>query len=489
MMKRKMKKISRLIICSLMALALAAVPAFAARVAVTVEKLPLGEGFIVAPELVELSEGDDGESVLIDLLVSRNIYFQSYTDPALGFYLSAIRDPSNGKLLGMSFENMAAGWMYTVNNVFPNKSAGFYDLSDGDVMRWQYTEDWGADIGGNVEILGTGSLPDKDALIWKVAEMNAAGNNSGETYENALAVLEDINATAEQIETALAALNDDTGGEGEGEGGNEDESGGGNGGGGEPPTVDIKTETVPQKEMVSQGTVISNPKYDTVEQAKNAKLFETSGELQAAIEEGTVPDIAEFISAESGVVTANKDALLDGLEHADSGDEKVSVDEEKTIPLPIVTAELPSGKETAIITFRLNMDELAGSPFGDVLVIKQKNDALHTSEILARVEGNDPAAITSGRFVFTDEHGTAIPTDYEIKAQEVYYLNVGIEDGSFYDWDEAPGRILDPMALSEKSTETDETTSSSGSGGCNAGFGVRALLALALMAGIHRRKE
>ncbi|MDR0654132.1 MAG: DUF4430 domain-containing protein [Synergistaceae bacterium] len=249
MMKRKMKKISRLIICSLMALALAAVPAFAARVAVTVEKLPLGEGFIVAPELVEISEGDDGESVLIDLLVSRNIYFQSYTDPALGFYLSAIRDPSNGKLLGMSFENTAAGWMYTVNNVFPNKSAGLYELSDGDVMRWQYTEDWGADIGGNVEILGTGSLPDKDALIWKVAEMNAAGNNSGEAYENALSVLEALNATAEQIETALAALNDGTGGEengegeGEGEGDNEDESGGGNGGGGEPPTVDSGNET------------------------------------------------------------------------------------------------------------------------------------------------------------------------------------------------------------------------------------------------------
>ena len=187
-------------------------------------------------------------------------------------------------------------------------------------------------------------------------------------------------------------------------------------------------------------------------------------------------------------MTANKDALLDGLESAVSGDEKISVNEEKIIPLPIVSAKVPSGKKTAIVTFRLNMDELAGSPFGDVLVIKQKSDAEHTSEILARVEGNDPAAITSGRFVFTDRYGTAIPTDYKVKAKEVYYLNVGIGDNTDYDWDGTSGQILDPMALSEKSTGTGNSLSSSG-GGCSAGLGVPALLVLALAVRIRGRKE
>ena len=184
-MRFKTKKIFWLIICSLMTLAFA-VPAFAAHVAVTVEKLVLGEGFIVAPELVEISEGDDGASVLIDLLVSKNIYFESYTDQIMGFYLSAIRDPSNGKLLGMSFENTQAGWMVAVNNIFIDKSAGFYELSDGDVMRWRYTKSWGADIGGNPNDPWQSKKNDKDGLIWTVAEMNAAGDNSGEAYENAL---------------------------------------------------------------------------------------------------------------------------------------------------------------------------------------------------------------------------------------------------------------------------------------------------------------
>ena len=222
MMKRKMEKISRLIICLLMVLAFT-VPAFAARVAVTVEKLTLGEGFIVAPEFVEISEGDDGASVLTDLLMSKGIYFE-YTNTSLGFFLLLIRDPSNGKDLGMSFENTTAGWMVTVNNIFIDRSASRYELSDGDVVRWQYTENWGADIGGNPNDLGQSKRNDKDALIWKVAEMNAAGNNSGEEYENALAVLEDLHATAEQIETAL--------------------NGGGNGGEGEePPAADIGNET------------------------------------------------------------------------------------------------------------------------------------------------------------------------------------------------------------------------------------------------------
>jgi hypothetical protein len=257
-------------------------------------------------------------------------------------------------------------------------------------------------------------------------------------------------------------------------------------GGGKQPTFD--TWPVLQKDMVWNETVISILKNDIdVGQAKEAKPFE-SADLQKAIDDGTISrDIGEFLSAESGVVTANKDALLDGLESAVSGDEKISVNEEKIIPLPIVTAKVPSGKKTAIVTFRLNMDELEESPFGDVLVIKQKNDAEHTSEILARVEGNDPAAITSGRFVFTDRYGTAIPTDYKVKAKEVYYLNVGIGDNTDYDWDETSGQILDPMALSEKSTGTGKSSSSGG--GCSAGLGVPVLLVLALAVCVRGRKE
>ena len=42
-----------------------------------------------------------------------------------------------------------SGWMYKVNGWFPNYGCSSYYLSDGDVIEWIYTCDYGADIGGN----------------------------------------------------------------------------------------------------------------------------------------------------------------------------------------------------------------------------------------------------------------------------------------------------------------------------------------------------
>ncbi|MCS1350012.1 DUF4430 domain-containing protein [Mechercharimyces sp. CAU 1602] len=44
-------------------------------------------------------------------------------------------------------EGPESGWMYRVNGVFPNKSAGIYDVDEGDVIEWLYTRDLGRDIG------------------------------------------------------------------------------------------------------------------------------------------------------------------------------------------------------------------------------------------------------------------------------------------------------------------------------------------------------
>jgi hypothetical protein len=40
-----------------------------------------------------------------------------------------------------------SGWMYSVNGVFPNYGCSKYVLSDGDVIRWVYTCNLGADVG------------------------------------------------------------------------------------------------------------------------------------------------------------------------------------------------------------------------------------------------------------------------------------------------------------------------------------------------------
>ena len=41
-----------------------------------------------------------------------------------------------------------SGWMYSVNGTFPNFGSSRYLLQDGDVIRWLFTCDRGADIGG-----------------------------------------------------------------------------------------------------------------------------------------------------------------------------------------------------------------------------------------------------------------------------------------------------------------------------------------------------
>ena len=42
-----------------------------------------------------------------------------------------------------------SGWMYCVNGSYPQRSAGAYKLRAGDVVEWQYTTNFGEDIGGS----------------------------------------------------------------------------------------------------------------------------------------------------------------------------------------------------------------------------------------------------------------------------------------------------------------------------------------------------
>lgn len=40
-----------------------------------------------------------------------------------------------------------SGWMYSVNDWFPNYGCSRYQLQDGDVVEWVYTCDLGEDVG------------------------------------------------------------------------------------------------------------------------------------------------------------------------------------------------------------------------------------------------------------------------------------------------------------------------------------------------------
>jgi hypothetical protein len=206
---RRLSRLFALSILSLLAALTPLAPAYAAQVAVTVENLTEEDGgFIVEPLLVTLSGNQTAEDVIKKLLDSRYITYK-FIGKGEGFYLTLIQDPSTGAYLGATTENPSGGWMVTVNNVYIGTSAGAHTLSDGDVMRWQYTKNLGSDIGGNPDNLGKESHKlNKDDLIRKVAEINAAGNQSdyGGAYTNALSVLKDLGADTSDIGSALTAL-------------------------------------------------------------------------------------------------------------------------------------------------------------------------------------------------------------------------------------------------------------------------------------------
>ncbi|GAA0136356.1 hypothetical protein YSY43_31970 [Paenibacillus sp. YSY-4.3] len=108
-------------------------------ITLSVEKHTIGEGNIVSSMAVTLQDGDTAFTVLKRVLQGRGISM-NYIGSDATLYVQAI----NG--LGEFDKGPLSGWMYQVNGVFPNYSAGLYTLQNGDVLRWRYTTNLGKDL-------------------------------------------------------------------------------------------------------------------------------------------------------------------------------------------------------------------------------------------------------------------------------------------------------------------------------------------------------
>lgn len=125
--------------------------------------------------------------------------------------------------LGEFVISNGSGWMYSVNNVFPN--VGFADSypSDGDVIRVQFTLGYGADIGGfssmGSDIPGVDNQPssgyfnaaNKDQLTKSICNALSSGllnySKLHAAYDQALTVVSTLNSTQTAVNNATAALN------------------------------------------------------------------------------------------------------------------------------------------------------------------------------------------------------------------------------------------------------------------------------------------
>ena len=134
---------------------------------ISFEGYNLGQGFYVKPTKLSLPAGSNTDDAASALFALKGIQAQhdtqwGYLTAVKGFDTGVINIPSyitqqpgfeqhsttnNDDWLGEADYTSQSGWMYTLNHASGNGAA--YDfLSDGDVIRWQFSVwGWGNDLG------------------------------------------------------------------------------------------------------------------------------------------------------------------------------------------------------------------------------------------------------------------------------------------------------------------------------------------------------
>lgn len=109
-------------------------------------KRPLvpSDGVILPATTVTFSPGESVYDVLQQVCRDYGIHMESEFTP---MYNSAYIQGINN-LYEFDVGN-ESGWMYKVNDWFPNYGCSRYQVEDGDVICWVYTCDLGADVGDN----------------------------------------------------------------------------------------------------------------------------------------------------------------------------------------------------------------------------------------------------------------------------------------------------------------------------------------------------
>ena len=206
----------------------------------TVERITLGQGFVIEP----VKAGFYEEDTLADITERVLGDMSTYEGDMASYYLEGVVDGGEpegwtvndipekilnaaggvDKITGRSVENTLssydyfgmAGWITSLNDNGLWAGAGSYKYNDstyaytdGDVVRLQFsvygygqdTNTWDPSWGSDPLI----AFPNKDELIKAAADYN--GNKSDEVYVNAINVLKDWDASEEEISNALDAFN------------------------------------------------------------------------------------------------------------------------------------------------------------------------------------------------------------------------------------------------------------------------------------------
>ena len=112
------------------------------------EMVPSG-GIILAQTTVTFYEGESVFDVLQRVCRDHGIHMEAAWTPIYNSaYVEGIHNLYEFDCGALS------GWMYKVNDWYPNYGSSRYQLKDGDVVQWRYTCDLGNDVGGGYAVGG-----------------------------------------------------------------------------------------------------------------------------------------------------------------------------------------------------------------------------------------------------------------------------------------------------------------------------------------------
>lgn len=101
------------------------------------------KGVIFAKQEVTFYEGESVFNILLREMKKNKIHMEFVDTPMYNSaYIQGIHNLYEFDCGELS------GWMYKVNNWFPNYGCSRYQLKQGDVVEWVYTCDLGVDVGG-----------------------------------------------------------------------------------------------------------------------------------------------------------------------------------------------------------------------------------------------------------------------------------------------------------------------------------------------------
>lgn len=104
------------------------------------------DGWILQPTTVTFYQGESVFNVLQRTCKQQGIHMEFENTPMYhSAYIEGIQNLYQFDCGDLS------GWMYKVNDWFPNYGCSRYQLREGDVICWEYTCDLGADLGRSVD--------------------------------------------------------------------------------------------------------------------------------------------------------------------------------------------------------------------------------------------------------------------------------------------------------------------------------------------------